>query len=65
MWERTERFKVCVASLAKLSFNLDPHLFPSMEKEPDLDAMFTSLVDFAEESAGFNILYTSQSITCM
>ena len=40
-------------------------LFPSLEKEHihlDLDAMFIALVDFAEEPAGFKILYTTQSI---
>jgi hypothetical protein len=43
------------------------HLFPSLEKERiqlDLDGnvMFTALVDFAEEPAGFKILDTTQSI---
>jgi len=28
----------------------------------DLDVMFTAIVDFAEEPAGFKILYTTQSI---
>ena len=28
----------------------------------NLDVMFTALVDFAEEPAGFKILYTTQSI---
>ena len=28
----------------------------------DLDVMFTALVDFVEELAGFKILYTTQSI---
>jgi len=28
----------------------------------DLDVMFTAFIDFAEEPAGFKILYTTQSI---
>ena len=31
-------------------------------KRLDLDVMFTALVDFVEEPAGFKILYTTQSI---
>ena len=34
----------------------------STRRRLDLDVMFTALVDFAEEPAGFKILYTTQSI---
>ena len=37
-------------------------LSSTLRRRLDLDVMFTALVDFAEELAGFMIFYTTQSI---